>query len=322
MKYTRFGKTDLIISTVGFGAWAIGGSWEYGWGNQNDKDSIATLHAALEKGVNWIDTAPAYGLGHSEEVICQFLKSLPEADRPLIFTKCGLVWKKGAFNVSANLSPKSIEKEVGDSLKRLGIDSIDLYQIHWPMPDSNVESAWETLVKLKEQGKVKHIGVSNFSVEQLNRANAIAAVETLQPKYSLIARAAENDVLPWCTEKDVGVIVYSPMGSGLLSGTMSKERIASFHRDDWRRTKSDDFREPKLSRNLERVEMLKAISDRLDCTVGEIAIAWVLRNKHVDAAIVGMRRPDQTEVISAADRNLDDEAVQSILKLLDKPNRL
>lgn len=305
MRTKRLGNTDLVISVIGFGAWAIGGPWDYGWGKQDDEDSMATMRAALKKGVNWIDTAAAYGLGHSEELVGKLCRDIPVSERPLIFTKCGLPWKDGAGEAYNDISQASIHKEIDMSLKRLGVDVIDLYQIHWPIPDEDLESAWETMAELKRAGKVRYIGGSNFSVAQLERASAIAPVDTMQPNYSLLNRDVEKEVLPWCASRGSGVICYSPMASGMLSGKMTRERIKSLADDDWRKSKSDMLREPQLSYNLSLVEQLTEIGNKHGNSPGEIAIAWVLSNPAVTAAITGMRHPGQTAITAAADVVLD-----------------
>jgi len=297
MKRVMLGRSNLEISVIGLGAWAIGGPWEYGWGKQDDKESIATIRGSLEKGVNWIDTAPAYGLGHSENVIGKFLEEIPPADRPFIFTKCGLPWKKGARAVYNDLSPASIQKEIDMSLRRLKLDVIDLYQIHWPNPDENIERAWETMANLKRIEKVRHIGVSNFSTAQLRRIEAIAPVETLQPNYSLLSRNIEADILPYCKKLHIGVISYSPMASGMLSGKMTRERIERLPADDWRKKKG--VFEPKLTKILALADVLTNIANQYERSAGEVAVAWVLKNPAISAAIVGMRRPEQTTVIEA-----------------------
>jgi aryl-alcohol dehydrogenase-like predicted oxidoreductase len=312
IKTKALGKTGLEISVIGFGAWAIGGQWDYGWGPQDDKDSLSTIRAALERGVNWIDTAPAYGLGHSEELIGRLLKTLSGSEKPFIFTKCGLPWKDGAWAAYNDISPSSINREIDMSLKRLGIDVIELYQIHWPVPDNELEEAWETMANLKKIGKVRHIGASNFSLSQLNRTDAIAPVETLQPNYSLIARDIEEEILPWCASRETGVLCYSPMGSGMLSGKMTRERIAALPEDDWRKSKSEMLREPQLSRNLALVEVLAEIGKKYERSPGEIAIAWVLTNPAVSGAITGMRHPGQTAITSAAEVVLDGDDMDRI----------
>jgi len=305
MRTTELGRTGLEISRVGFGAWAIGGpEYDWGWGEQDDEQSIAAIHRALELGVNWIDTAAQYGFGHSEEVVGRALAGLDE--RPLVFTKGGQPEGPNRSTVQT-LKRDSLLRECEASLRRLAVDAIDLYQIHFPIPDEELEEGWTTLVELKEGGLVRHIGASNFSVEQLQRAQAIAPVEALQPPYSLLDRQVEEDVLPFCEREGIGVIVYSPMASGLLSGKMTRERIEGLPDDDWRR-RSERFREPALSRNLELVERLQRVGERHGVTPGAVAVAWTLRNPAVDGAITGFRRPDQVEPIAAAaELELSDE---------------
>ncbi|MEA2507166.1 MAG: hypothetical protein QOH48_1784 [Actinomycetota bacterium] len=294
IKMSALGNTGMEISRVGLGAWAIGGAgYDWGWGTQDDDESIATIHRALDLGVNWIDTAAQYGFGHSEEVVGRALEGLNQ--RPYVFTKAGQPEGPGRTTVQS-LRHDSIRREVERSLERLGVDAIDLYQIHWPIPNDEIEEGWSTFVELREEGLVRHIGVSNFTVEQLRRAQEIAPVETLQPPYSLIARAAEDEVLPFARSEGIGVIVYSPMGSGLLAGKMTRERIESLPEDDWRKH-SERFTEPQLSRNLALVDRLVEVANGLDTTPGAVAVAWTLRNPAVNGAIVGFRRPDQVDPI-------------------------
>jgi aryl-alcohol dehydrogenase-like predicted oxidoreductase len=310
MKTTTLGRTGLEITRVGFGAWAIGGSgWEFGWGEQDDDESIAAIHRALELGVNWIDTAAQYGFGHSEEVVARALEGVEP--RPYVFTKGGQPEGPNRSTVQT-LKRDSLRRECEESLRRLGVDALDLYQIHWPIPDEEIEEGWTTFAELKAEGLVRHIGVSNFSVAQLERAEAIAPVETLQPPYSLLGREIEHDVLPWCEEHDLGVIVYSPMASGMLTGKMTRERIESLPPDDWR-TKSDTFREPQLSRNLELVERLERVAARHGVEPGAVAVAWTLRHRAVDGAIVGFRRPGQVDpIVAAADLELDERDLDEL----------
>jgi len=309
----KLGNSDLHITRVGYGAWAIGGSgWQFAWGSQDDNGSIAAIHRALELGVNWIDTAAVYGLGHSEEVVGRALKSW-HGSRPYVFTKCGLRGDANA-EVQKVLKADSIRGEVEDSLRRLSIDVIDLYQIHWPPdPDSpELEEGWSTLADLKREGKVRWIGVSNFNVQQLRRAQTIAPVTSLQPRYSLVHREIEDEILPYCLSEGIGVIVYSPMASGLLTGAMTRERAARLPRDDWRR-RHPDFTEPQLSRNLALVDRLQEIARRHNRSVGEVAIAWTLRNHAVAGAIVGARNAQQAEgVMRAGELRLTDEEVTEI----------
>jgi aryl-alcohol dehydrogenase-like predicted oxidoreductase len=311
VRTTTFGCTGLEITRVGFGAWAIGGSnWEFGWGEQDDDESVAAIRRALELGLNWIDTAAQYGLGHSEEVVRRAVEGVEQ--RPLIFTKGGQ--PEGPNRTSyQSLKRDSLRRECEGSLERLGVDAIDLYQIHWPIPDDEVEAGWSTLAELKQEGLIRHIGASNFSVGQLERAEAIAAVETLQPPYSLLDREVEAEILPYCEEHGIGVIVYSPMSSGLLTGQMTRERIESLPADDWRR-QSARFREPELSDALEVVERVEAVAERHGVSSGAVAVAWTLRHPAVHGAIVGFRRSDQVDpIVSAADLELSDDDVAEIL---------
>ncbi len=297
LRTSPLGDTGLEISRVGFGAWAIGGGgWEFGWGPQQDDESIAAIHRALELGVNWIDTAAAYGFGRSEEIVGRALRGLPE--RPYVFTKSSLL-DDGTRHVRHMLKRDSILREAEGSLRRLGVDAIDLYQIHWPIPDEDIEEGWAAMATLKERGLVRHIGVSNFDPSQLRRIQSIAPVETLQPPYSLIDRAAEAEVLPFAERHGIGVIVYSPMGSGLLTGGITRERIAAMPDDDWRKT-DPRFTEPQLSRHLALAARLRTIADRHDVSPGAVAVAWTLRNPAVDGAITGFRRPDQVDPVVAA----------------------
>jgi aryl-alcohol dehydrogenase-like predicted oxidoreductase len=313
MQTRTLGNSNLDITRVGYGAWAVGGSgWQFAWGSQNDDDSIAAIHRSLELGVNWIDTAAVYGLGHSEEVVARALKSW-SGFRPYIFTKCGLRWDdKG--NVQKVLSRDSIRREVEDSLRRLSVDVIDLYQIHWPPdPDSPaLEEGWSTMAELKREGKVRWIGVSNFNVGQLKRAQTIAPVTSLQPPYSLVHREVDEEILPYCLREGIGVIVYSPMASGLLTGAMTRDRAAKLPKDDWRRS-NPDFTEPNLTRNLALVDRLREIAKRHNRTVGEVAIAWTLQHPAVTGAIVGARNAKQAEgVMRAGDLRLNDKEVNEI----------
>jgi aryl-alcohol dehydrogenase-like predicted oxidoreductase len=291
---TQLGATGLEITRVGFGAWAIGGGgWEFGWGPQEDQESIDAIHRALELGVNWIDTAAAYGFGHSEEVVGRALAGLDR--RPYVFTKASLVPGPGG-RVLHSLKRDSILREAEASRRRLGVDAIDLYQIHWPDPAADIEEGWATLAELKEQGLVRHIGVSNFDVDQLRRIQGIAPVETVQPPYSLISRDIEDEILPYTREQGIGVIVYSPMGSGLLTGAMTRERIAGLPDDDWRKHDAR-FQEPQLSDHLALVDRIRAVAAGHESRPGAVAAAWTLRNPAVDGAILGFRRPDQVEAI-------------------------
>jgi aryl-alcohol dehydrogenase-like predicted oxidoreductase len=309
MKTKRLGNSNLDITPMGFGAWAIGGSgWEFGWGEQDDKASIAAIHHALELGVNWIDTAAVYGIGHSEEVVAAALKSWA-GPPPYVFTKCGLLGDEQG-NVYRNLKADSIRRECENSLRRLKLDAIDLYQIHWPSED--LEEGWGELVKLKKEGKVRWIGVSNFDADQLRRAEKVAPVTSLQPPYSLIRREVEQQILPYCYSHGIGVIVYSPMQSGLLTGAMTRERVARLPDSDWR-SRDPEFREPKLSKNVALVERLRKVGQKYGRPPGQVAVAWVLRNPAVTAAIVGARNAQQVEGnVGAAELRLTDEEVAEI----------
>jgi aryl-alcohol dehydrogenase-like predicted oxidoreductase len=305
METRRLGNSDLQITPVGFGAWAIGGTgYDFAWGQQVDADSIAAIHRSLELGVNWIDTAPVYGTGHSEEIVAAALKEWRGA-RPHVFTKCVLRWDEQG-RVSQNFSAASIRRECEDSLRRLQVSVIDLYQMHWPPADNGpgLEEAWQTMANLQKEGKVRWIGVSNFDAAQMERAEKIAPVISLQPPYSLIRRQIETETLPYCRKQDIGVIAYSPMASGLLTGAMTRERAANLPEDDWRK-RNPEFREPKLSKNLELVERLRKIGARYGRTPGEVAIAWTLRLPALTGAIVGARDAKQAEgVMRAGDLKL------------------
>jgi aryl-alcohol dehydrogenase-like predicted oxidoreductase len=310
LKTTELGQTGLEITRVGFGAWALGGGgWEFGWGPQDDGESIAAIERALELGVNWIDTAAAYGFGRSEQIVGRALQGV--SDRPYVFTKCSLLEGPGR-TVVHDLTRDSILREATNSLERLGIDAIDLYQIHWPNPAVDIEQGWTALVELKEQGLVRHIGVSNFDVEQLRAIQQIAPVETLQPQFSLIERDVEAEILPFAEREGIGVIVYSPMGSGMLTGAMTRERIAALPDDDWRK-QGARFTEPQLSANLDLVDRLSTVATRHQTNAGSVAVAWTLGNPAVDGAIVGFRRPDQVDaIIAAAKLELTDQDLAEI----------
>jgi aryl-alcohol dehydrogenase-like predicted oxidoreductase len=310
LRTTPLGETGMEITRVGFGAWAIGGGgWQFGWGPQQDEASIGSIHRALELGVNWIDTAAAYGFGHSEQVVGRALEGLDQ--RPYVFTKCSLL-DDGTGRVRHSLDRDSVLREAESSVKRLGVDAIDLYQIHWPNPEPDIEQGWAALAELKEQGVVRHIGVSNFDVGQLRRIQGIAPVETIQPPYSLVDPAAEEELLPYAEQQGIGVIVYSPMGSGLLTGAMTRERIAAMPEDDWRRT-DPRFTEPLLSRHLALADRLRVIGERHGVTPGAVAAAWTLANPAVDGAITGFRRPDQVApVLAAANLELTEQDLAEI----------
>ena len=309
MKTNKLGNSDLSITPLGFGAWAIGGSgWEFGWGEQDDKASIAAIHRALELGVNWIDTAAVYGMGHSEEVVASALKTW-QGPRPYVFTKCGLRWDEQGY-VHRDLIADSIRRECEESLRRLNVSTIDLYQIHWPTED--LEEGLGAMAQLQKEGKIRWIGVSNFNVEEMRRAQAIAAITSLQPPYSLVHREVEQEILPYCRSTRRGVIVYSPMASGLLTGAMTRERAGSLPASDWR-SRDVEFQEPKLSKNLALVERLRKVGERRGRPPGQVAIAWALRNPAVTGAIVGARNAKQVEGnVGAAALHLTEEEVAEI----------
>ena len=310
MNKKKLGNSDMELTPIGVGAWAMGGGgWAFGWGPQDDAQSIAAIHAALDRGVNWIDTAAIYGLGHSEEVVARALAG--RSNKPYIFTKCSLVWNEKR-EVGRSLKPDSIRRECEASLRRLKVDAIDLYQVHWPDPEPEIEDAWKTLAELQNSGKVRWIGVSNFNVSQMERCRKIAPVTSLQPPYSAVSPEVEDEILPYCLQHGIGVIVYSPMKSGLLTGKMTRERVAHFPEDDFRR-KALNFQEPHLSRNLELAERMKQIGARHGRSAGEVAIAWTLRHPAVTGAIVGMRSAEQVEgVIGAMEFRLSEAEIQEI----------
>jgi aryl-alcohol dehydrogenase-like predicted oxidoreductase len=313
METRKLGNSDLQITPVGFGAWAIGGSgWDFAWGHQEDDDSIAAIHRSLELGVNWIDTAAVYGIGHSEEMVAQALDTW-RGRRPYVFTKCVLRWDDQG-HVTQNHTAASIRQECEDSLRRLQIEVIDLYQMHWPPSDNGpgLEEAWQTMAALQKEGKVRWIGVSNFNVDQLKRAEKIAKPTSLQPPYSLVRRAVDKEILPYCKQEGIGVIAYAPMASGLLTGAMTRERAAALPPDDFR-SKSPEFREPRLSKNIELVERLRKAGARHGRSPGEVAIAWVLSNPAVTGAIVGARNAKQAEgVMRAGELKLSPEELTEI----------
>jgi aryl-alcohol dehydrogenase-like predicted oxidoreductase len=309
MPLKRLGNSDLFITPVGFGAWAIGGDgWEFGWGEQDDKASVAAIHRALELGVNWIDTAAVYGMGHSEQVVAYALRTW-SGPRPYVFTKCGLRWDEQGY-VHRSLSAKSIRSECEDSLRRLKVDVIDLYQIHWPTED--LEEGVSAMARLQKEGKVRWIGVSNFDVDQMRRAQMIAPITSLQPPYSLVRREVEQEILPYCQSYGLGAIVYSPMASGLLTGAITRDRAAMLSNSDWR-SRDIEFKEPALSKNLALVERLRDVGERYGRPPGQVAIAWTLHNPAVTGAIVGARSARQIEgTVGAADLHLIDEEIAEI----------
>lgn len=291
------GNSDLQLTPIGFGAWAIGGgNWEFAWGPQDDNESIAAIHRSLDLGVNWIDTAAIYGLGHSEEMVARALRTT--SHKPLVFTKCSMRWHPDR-SIYRSLKAASLAEELEGSLRRLGVETIDLYQIHWPNPDEEIEEGWETLARFREQGKVRWIGVSNFTVEQMKRAQTIAPITSLQPPYSMLRRAIEEEILPFAQANGIGVINYSPMVSGLLTGRMTAERVAAFPADDWRR-RAVEFNEPRLGRNMRLVELLRAIGSEHGVGPGVVAVAWTLHHPAITAAIVGGRSAQQVDGVAPA----------------------
>ena len=317
----KLGQTDLNLTVIGFGAWAIGGGdYKFGWGPQDDEDSIKSIHEALDAGVNWIDTAPIYGLGRSEQVVGKALKGIRQ--EVILATKCGIVWDANR-TVRRHLKADSIRREVELSLGRLQTDYIDLYQMHWPEPDEIIEEAWEAMVKLVDEGKVRYIAVCNFNVEQLRRIGAIQPVASLQPPYNMLRREIEEDILPYCQESKLGVVAYSPMQNGLLTGKFTLERIQNLPDDDFRKTLSEQFQSPQLDVNLKVVEGLRPIAQRLDHTLAQLALAWVLRRPEVTSAITGARKPGQIkETAMAAGWVLDEWTVQQIEALLNKRDKM
>ncbi len=312
----QLGNSDLYITPIGVGAWAMGGGgWSFGWGPQDDNQSIEAIHAALDGGVNWIDTAAIYGLGHSEEVVGRALQG--RSRRPYVFTKCERLWDAEG-KIIPSLKAASIRRECEASLRRLQLDAIDLYQIHWPQPEEEIEEGWGEMAKLQKEGKVRWIGVSNFKVRDMERCLKIAPITSLQPPYSLLARDIEQETLPFTARHNIGVIVYSPMKSGLLTGKMSKERVANFAPDDHRRRRPE-FQEPALSRNLELADLLRRIGEPHGRTPGEVAIAWTLRRPEVTAAIVGMRSAEQAHgVLGAMDFRLGRQELDEIEAFLTR----
>lgn len=293
---TALGSTGLEITRVGLGAWAIGGPWAFGWGPQDDAESVRTIHHAVERGINWIDTAPAYGLGHGEEVVGRAVRELPTADRPFIFTKCGMTWEEGGDPMDGvKRDASQITREVEDSLRRLGVDVLDLYQLHQPPVDgTTLEEAWTTLVGLRDAGKVRFVGISNHQAEHLERCEAIGHVDTLQPPLSLVNRNILDATMHWCAEHDAGAIVYSPMQAGILTGRWDEARRDALAPDDWRR-KSGEYQSPAFERNLDLVARLQPVADELGCSMAELAIAWTLAQEGVSGAIVGARSPGQVD---------------------------
>jgi aryl-alcohol dehydrogenase-like predicted oxidoreductase len=322
MQRRQLGYTDLKLTTIGLGTWAMGGPWQFGWGPQDDNEAIAAIREALEQGVNWIDTAPIYGCGHSEELVGKALKDSRSVEaetnqKPFIATKCGLLWNDKREKVSC-LKSESIREECHASLKRIGVEVIDLYQIHWPEPEEDIEQAWEEMARLAEEGKVRYIGVSNFNVEQIKRVQKIAPVASVQPPYNMLHREVEDKLLNYCAENNIGVVAYSPMCRGLLTGKFSQERLAGLPLDDHRRRKPD-FHDPQFTATLQLVDQLRPIAERNGRTLAQLAISWVLHQPEVTAAIVGARRSEQIkETAKAADWKLTIEDIEQIEQLLKK----
>ena len=315
MQKRRLGKTDLDLTTVGLGTWALGGPWEFGWGPQDDDEAVGAILAALDSGINWIDTAPVYGLGHSEELVAKALKQTNH--RPIISTKCGILWNDKKERITC-LKKESIRTECHNSLKRLDIEMIDLYQMHWPDPEEDVEEAWEEMLKLRDEGKVRYLGVCNFSIEQLERVRKMGPVVSLQPPYSMLHRGIEDGLLDYCKQYEMGVVVYSPMQRGLLTGKFSPQRLADLAPDDHRK-RHPDFQEPRFSATLELVEHLKRIAERNGKTCAQLAVSWILRRPEVTSAIVGARRPVQIiETAPASDWDLSKKDVEEIEQLVVK----
>ena len=297
LSLSTLGNSDLQLTSIGFGAWAIGGgNWEFAWGPQDDNESIAAIHRALDLGINWIDTAAIYGLGHSEEMVAHALKTT--SHKPYVFTKCSMRWHDDR-SIYRSLKAASLQEELDNSLRRLGVETIDLYQIHWPNPDEEIEEGWETLAKFQKQGKIRWIGVSNFSVDQMKRAQKIAPITSLQPPYSMLRRAIEQEILPFAKAHNIGVINYSPMVSGLLTGKMTAERVAALPADDWRK-RAVEFNEPRLSKNLKLVELLREIGAGHSVAPGVVAVAWTLHHPAITAAIVGGRSAEQVDGLALA----------------------
>ena len=311
MQRRRLGNTDLELTTVGLGTWAIGGAgWAYAWGAQDDSDSLDTIRRALDLGVNWIDTAAVYGLGHSEEIVGRALQG--RRDQVILATKCGRVWNPGDPQPFGRLKADSVRKEIEDSLRRLRTDRIDLYQIHWPNPEEDIEEAWTEIARAVSSGKIRYAGVSNFSAAQIRRIQGIHPVASVQPPYSMLRRDVERELLGFCAAHGIGVVVYSPMQAGLLTGAFTRERAAALPADDWR-AKNALFTEPELGRNLALVEKLKSLAARHGRTAAELAVAWVLRRPEVTAAIVGGRKPSQVDgVTGASDWTLSADTAQEI----------
>ena len=321
MQKRKLGYSDLHLTTIGLGTWAMGGgNWNFGWGPQDDQNSIASIHMALDKGINWIDTAPIYGHGHAETIVGKAIEGI--RDSLIIATKCGRVWKEGSRDIGKSLKTNSIKREVEASLKRLNIEIIDLYQMHWPQPDEDVEEGWTAMAELVKEGKVRYVGVSNFNLQQLKRAQAIHPVTSLQPPYSMFKRDMEKEILGYCQENQIGIIAYSPMQAGLLTGKFSKERVAELPASDWR-SRSPYFKEPQLSINLEAVNELGSIADQKGISLAQLSLAWVLRHQAMTAAIAGARKSHQIEeTAQASDIQLSLEEIDQIEIILQKREAL
>jgi aryl-alcohol dehydrogenase-like predicted oxidoreductase len=320
MRTRRLGNTDLELTVVGLGTWAIGGPWQYGWGPQDENEAIAAILKAIDLGINWIDTAPIYGCGRSEELVGKALKQTKV--KPIIATKCSLLWNDKREKIGC-LKAESIRKECEESLKRLGVEVIDLYQMHWPDPEKDIEEGWEEMARLQKQGKVRYIGVCNYNTAQLDRIRKIAPVISLQPPYSMIRRGVEAELLPYCAKNNIGVVAYSPMQRGLLTGKFSKKRLSELAPDD-HRLKSGDYQEPEFSATLALVDKLRPIAEKNKRTLAQLAVAWVLRRPEVTAAIVGARKPSQiAETAPAGDWVLTKNDIAEIEKLLaERENKL
>jgi aryl-alcohol dehydrogenase-like predicted oxidoreductase len=317
VKKRRLGNTGLELSTMGLGSWAIGGGgWQFAWGPQDDTESVAAIHRALDSGINWIDTAPVYGLGHSEEVVGRAVKG--RRSKVILATKCSRVWEPGGATIGHRLKAESVRLEIEASLRRLQTDAIDLYQIHWPDPEEDIEEGWTEIARAVKAGKIRHAGVSNFSRQHLERVRKIHPVASFQPPYSMLKREVEAELLGWCASHHVGVICYSPMQNGLLTGRFTRERIASLPADDWRRG-SSNFKDPALTANLQLVEGLSSLAARSGHSAGQLAIAWVLRRSEVTAAIVGLRNPGQVdELLPAVDWDLQAAEIDGVERLLEE----
>ncbi len=315
MKTRKLGYSDLHLTPIGLGTWAMGGGdWKFGWGDQDDDASIASVHQALDAGVNWIDTAAIYGHGHAERVVGKAIQD--RRDDVLIATKCGRVWEGESREIGKSLRRESVHREVDVSLQRSGIDCIDLYQIHWPEPDEEIEEGWGAVAELVEAGKIRYAGVSNFNMEQLKRIQPIHPVTSLQPPYSMLRREVEEEILPYCRENQIGIVAYSPMQAGLLTGRFSKERVQNLPANDWRKA-NPFFTSPQLEANLSIIERLRPVAAQMEITLPQLALAWVLRRSEMTAAIAGARRPEQIlETVKAGEIVIPDELLLKIDRML------